>query len=331
MAAPWPLAGAAHQGRAAGAASDLTDPTNPLPALFDALAPPPVAPGGVARVLAQQVIPRLVQRHAPPGQAEPRLACAAGARGLAALAAGDDDGALRRALAGLQAQGQTAEAIADDWLGPAARELGRQWERDECSFVEVTIGVGRLQRALRQLVHATPGAARLPALAAPRVLLVLAPREQHSFGLSVVGEAFRREGWDVVGGGELSAAQAGGCVAREHFDLVGISVGSEQTAAGVPALCGALRLASRHSGIAILVGGPFVAAGGPLASADRLGADAVAADLASALAIARRHLWAAPVAAVPVAPTRPTSSPGTPGGPPPVPSRRPDTRAAPGR
>lgn len=333
LAAPWPPAGAGRQAVETGAA---VGPAMPGPSLFEGLAPAAPTAGGVARLLEQQLIPQLLQRHAPARAAG--APSAVGAHWLAALAGGDDDDALREAVAGLHAQGLAVATIADDWLAPAARELGRQWERDECSFADVTIGVGRMQRALHRLVHAGPVDDRLPALAAPRVLLVLAPGEQHSFGLSIVGEAFRREGWDVVGAGDLSPAQAARLVARERVDLVGVSVGSEQTAAGVPALCGALRLASCHAGLAILVGGPFIAAGGALASADRLGADAAAADVASALALARRHLAAAapaagaPASAIPSdTATGPTSSSGTTGRQAPVSSRRPDTRAAPGR
>ncbi len=246
----------------------------------------PGAAGGVADVLEQQVLPRLLQRHGLRADTHAPDSLPVGARWLAALARAVEDDALQLAVARLHAQGLTGAAIASEWLAPAARELGQQWERDECSFADVTIGVGRMQRALHRLECATA----LPALAARRVLLVLAPGEQHSFGLAVIGEAFRREGWDVVGASEVTAVQAPGCVARERFDLVGISVGSQATAAGVPALCGALRRASRHAGMAILVGGPYVALGGPLVTPDHLGADALAADVETALSLARQRL-----------------------------------------
>lgn len=267
------------------------------------------APGGLADVLAQQVLPRLLQRHGPRGDRPAPSPEPVGARWLAALARAADDDALQRAVAGMQAQGLTAAEIASEWLGPAAIELGVQWERDECSFTDVTIGVGRMQRALRRLDDHAPAAFGLPTVAAPRVLLVLAPGEQHSFGLTVVGDAFRREGWDVVGAGQVSAAQAPGCVAHERFDVVGIAVGSHATAEGVPALCAALRLATHHTGMTILVGGPFVALGGPLATPDHLGADAVAADVAAALVLARRGLSADARPFGAAHPTRSMSSP----------------------
>jgi methanogenic corrinoid protein MtbC1 len=321
--AVWPAAPDGAGARPAGPAA--------LPALAMAVAPTPlplqpVAPSqglskgmgpgpdrpeglaGVAAMLEQQVLPRLLRRRGPHDDTRAPNARPVGARWLAALARADDDDALQGAVARLLAQGLAASAIGCDWLAPAAQELGRQWERDECGFADVTIGVGRMLRALHRLDDADPVAGGWQALAAPRILLLLAAGEQHSFGLAIVGDAFRREGWDVVGAGEVTAAQAPGCVAREHFDLVGISVGSQATAAGVPALCGALRRATRHAGMAILAGGPYVVLGGPLVTPDRLGADALAADVDTALALARHRCPAGPNPFIPATRTRSTPS-----------------------
>lgn len=207
---------------------------------------------------------------------------------LAGLAV-DDDLALGRAVQRLHRQGLGAELIGLDWLAPAARELGRRWESDACSFVDVTIGVARLQCAWRQLdPNGRPG--RRHALApAPSVLLVPAPGEQHSFGLGLVAEVFLRAGWQVTGGAAGAGIDPVAFVAAVPLDVLGISVGSRAQAAAVPDLCAALRAASCHPGLSLLVGGPLLVVE-PDLEAGALGADAVASDARAALVQAERLL-----------------------------------------
>lgn len=237
---------------------------------------------GVARALEGQVIPRLLARHridAPPPGGQ------LGARWLAGLSLADDDGLLPAAVERLQRQGQSVEDLQLDWLGPAAAELGRLWESDECSFADVTVGVVRLQCCARRLGRASPLLLAPDALpTAPRALLAPVPGEQHGFGLALVADAFRRAGWDVtqapVG---LSPVAA---VAAQAYDLVGLSVGTTSRGAGVPALCADLRRASRRPGLGVLLGGPLFAVPGLPVTAAPWGADAVALDARSAVALA---------------------------------------------
>ena len=58
-----------------------------------------------------------------------------------------------------------------------------------------------------------------------RVLLLPGPGEQHTFGLSMVAEFFRRSGWEVVGGTGPESLDPVRAVRDEWFDVVGISVG----------------------------------------------------------------------------------------------------------
>lgn len=237
---------------------------------------------GVARALEGQVIPRLLARHRADA-APPRDVL--GACWLAGLSLADDDGLLPAAVDRLQRQGQSVEALQLDWLGPAAAELGRLWESDECSFADVTVGVVRLQCCARRLGRASPMLLAPDALpTAPRVLLAPVPGEQHGFGLALVADAFRRAGWDVT---QAPAGQSPvQAVAAQDYDLVGLSVGSSSRAAGVPALCADLRRASRRRGVGVLLGGPLFAVPGLPVAAAAWGADAVALDARSALALA---------------------------------------------
>ena len=72
------------------------------------------------------------------------------------------------------------------------------WSEDECDFSTVTVALGRLQRLLRELSPAFGTEIEYPANGR-RALFAQAPDEQHSFGLSMVAEFFRRQGWDVFG------------------------------------------------------------------------------------------------------------------------------------
>jgi MerR family transcriptional regulator, light-induced transcriptional regulator len=199
------------------------------------------------------------------------------------LAVGADDAALLDATERLLMQGWSEEAVQLDWLGPAAAELGRRWERDDCSFSDVTIGLVRLQCAARRMGRRGPSRLTADAApAAPRILLAAVAGEQHGFGLTLVADAFRRTGWDVaVAVAGVSPVQR---VAREAFDLVGLSVGSQARAACVPALSDELRRASRRPGLGVLLGGPLFALPDAPVLATAWGVDAVSRDAREALA-----------------------------------------------
>ncbi|MBT9487770.1 MAG: cobalamin B12-binding domain-containing protein [Rubrivivax sp.] len=243
---------------------------------------------GVARALEGQVIPRLLARHRP--LAVP-AGEAMGARWLAGLSLSDDDSGLADAVHGLHCQGIPVDALQLDWLGPAAAELGAMWGRDQISFSDVTIGLVRLQSLARRLPQPlATGLAGVPPCLAPRVLLALMPGEQHSFGLSLLGDAFRRAGWEVVlASTDVSPAT---WVARRPFDVVGLSVGSLARAPAVPALCAALRRASREPGLRVMVGGPLFSLPELPGAPTAWGADAVALDAREAVALASS--WLAP-------------------------------------
>lgn len=237
---------------------------------------------GVARALEGQVIPRLLARHRPLASL---AGDAMGARWLAGLSVGADDTGLADAVRGLGCQGTSVESLQLDWLGPAAAELGAMWSRDQISFSDVTIGLVRLQSLARRLPGPlVPGLDSVPPCLAPRVLLALMPGEQHSFGLSLLGEAFRRAGWEVVLAG--TDVPATDWVARQPFDVVGLSIGSLGRAAAVPALCAALRRASREPGLKVMLGGPLFSLPELPGAPAVWGADAVALDARAAVALA---------------------------------------------
>ena len=73
-------------------------------------------------------------------------------------------------------------------LEPTARHLGELWQEDTIDFVDVTLGVSKLQR----LVHVFAGLDHVaPYDDKRKVLLASAPGDQHSLGNSMVQKFFR--------------------------------------------------------------------------------------------------------------------------------------------
>jgi hypothetical protein len=156
----------------------------------------------LARTIEADVIPRLVQAHRP-GAANPQP-------GSVVPYPADIDTLLQQILRGSEAEtlalidglrerGVSVESLYLDVFGPIARRLGEMWEDDSCDFSTVTVALGRLQRLLRELSPAFGTEIEHPANGR-RALFVQPRDEQHSFGLSMVAEFFRRDGWDVIGG-----------------------------------------------------------------------------------------------------------------------------------
>ena len=187
----------------------------------------------------------------------------------------------------LRERGATPASLFLGILTDAARSLGVLWEEDRCSFADVTIGVGHLQQVVRTL----SANFQLAAVARPHadtVLLLPAPGEQHTFGLVVLSEFFRREGWHVVGGPASSGSDATRLVRDTWVDVVGFSIGADHLLGGLTACITALRRASRNKDINVMVGGPMLFKYPDLVR--RTGADTAATDAPSAVREARALL-----------------------------------------
>lgn len=248
----------------------------------------------LSHALERAVIPRLLQAHATVATAElPDLArltgrpiSAADVRELTRRVLLSDDLPAREAIEAFQIRGIPREILYTDLLTPTARMLGVLWEQDLCNFVDVTVGVGRLQQALRDLsagLEVRPPAGE----DMRRVLLVPAPGEQHTFGLVVVAEFFRGEGWEVIGGPHPQLDPVD-LVRREWVHVVGFSLASETKLDALRGAIAAVRKASLNPQVGVLVGGPiFLVRPG---YADEVGADAVAVDGSLAPGIAVKLL-----------------------------------------
>ena len=239
----------------------------------------------LTRTMQLDVIPRLVIAHAAAAVPPPPLVVLPShvAELVQLVLAGAEPAAVAFVEA-MRDGGATPESLFLDLLAPAARRLGTMWDEDLCDFTEVTVGLWRLQSAMREL---SPSSLDRPAVRTgrPRILLVPLPGESHSFGLSMVHEFFRRAGWNAWSGPVADSAELAALVGREHVDVVGFSLSCDERLETAYSEIRAVRRASLNPGLAVMVGGPpFV--GNPLLAA-QLGADGTATDGRQAVAQAQ--------------------------------------------
>jgi methanogenic corrinoid protein MtbC1 len=176
--------------------------------------------------------------------------------------------------------GVTRDGILRDLLTPAARRLGELWEEDRADFTAVTVAMIRLNQILRDTA--------VPISEAPllrgherHLLIAAAPGEQHSFGVAILSDLFRRAGWVVQAESILSRTALMTMVRRNWFDVVGLSVSAEGGLKGLPAVIRALRRTALNPGVGVMVGGKAFA--DHPERAQFVGADATARDGQSAL------------------------------------------------
>lgn len=245
---------------------------------------PALQPIQVVRTIKTQIIPKIVlalrsvprPKPAPNGEQPAPNAV----EQFAALAVGNDDGAAFAFVEGLLAEGRSVEAIFLDLLAPAARQLGALWESDAADFATVTLGVGRLQVVMRRLGDRFAEEAGAARHAGESVLLTIIPGEQHSFGLSMVAEFFRRAGWNLCTGPFASHQELTSVVHNHWFDIVGFSVSSDRRLDELKKDIHDIRRGSRNRHIGIIIGGPMVIAQPDLVAS--MGADMMSTDATTA-------------------------------------------------
>ncbi len=256
-------------------------------------APPPLQ-GSLSNVIEYEIIPRLVAlrsvpagKDAPAPSADPPLSAGsllgeADREAFFPLTVAAEIDVLLDFVDTLIARGIAAEDILLELLAPAARYLGELWESDRCDFVEVTMGLWRLQEVAHELGTRLP--AQLNHQPCARALFAPLPGDQHSFGTVVLEEIFARGGWATERLGIVSKAELLDRVAGGWFDIVGLTVTCDCHMGALPAIIAAIRNVSCNPKLCVLVGGRiFVDAP---ERAIELGADATAPDARLALQVA---------------------------------------------
>lgn len=237
------------------------------------------------RAVEAEVIPRLRSGHHG-GQAVPadppaaRMLPNSEVRRFAhLLLSHDENAAVLAFLAEARLHDRSFELLYLDLFEPAARYIGELWCEDACSFLDVTLAVGTLQRLLQTFGPEFHKTAR-PADGARFVLLAPMPGDQHTFGLSMVAEFFRRGGWNVWSAPFATLDDLGQRVHSTWLSMVGLSASCVDRLDELAAAISVIRRESMNASIGVLVGGPaFVNRPDLVAEvgADALGGNAVQA------------------------------------------------------
>jgi len=245
----------------------------------------------LARFVSDEIVPRLVRLHTEVVPDAPLVedvieALRPNSKEIDALAhivLGDDLEAAATYVTIMKDRGLSMETLYVELLEPTARHLGEMWDRDECDFIDVTLGVGRLQKLLA-IFNDTYA---LPQLCDRRVfLMATAPGNQHSFGASMIEKLLSAAGWQVEVEYSGNVNQLVNAVKSNWFAVVGLTAGSD---AQLPALETAIAEVRQHSKnplVSVLVGGPMFTLNPQLAA--KMGADATAPNAPTAVLAAQK-------------------------------------------
>ncbi len=241
------------------------------------------APGVLLKeTVERDIVPHLLTLHPtglrddrPPNPPETAPLAFAFAR----EAAGDHPEHMFAHLESLLEGGAAPDRVCLDVLAPAARHLGDLWVQDDYDFVAVTIGVMQLQQAM---LHLLPRDALRPQPAgrAASILMVPVPGNDHTFGLAMAADFFRRAGWAVSSGAPPRLEALQHRLRTRRFDAIGFSVSCEAQLEMLARSIAAVRDASCNPRIVTVIGGPLFMNDPQLAL--QFGADMVATDGAQA-------------------------------------------------
>jgi hypothetical protein len=182
---------------------------------------PPSDTAGVT-YFASQVVSLLAERSAKAGSdlREPMVA------GLIQASLSGTKDAFAELLTEVRRSRITLAALADLYIPEAARRMGHSWHEDELSWMDVTIGVGRLQSLLREIGTAWV-ADQAGDTGSGTVLLLLPDREQHTLGPMVAVGQMRRYGVSVCLRIAPTFEELRNLVTKRRFDGILISVATK--------------------------------------------------------------------------------------------------------
>lgn len=189
-------------------------------------------------------------------------------------------------VSNLRDSGESLPDLYLSLLAPAARELGEMWNRDDCSFTAVTLGVSRLHQVLMRFSPCFSANQPEDQDAGHRALIIPVPGEDHTFGLFMLAEFFRREGWNICSATPGTTEELVGLVKSGAFDVVGCSLSTEQHMETLVSMIEAVRGHSRNQDIKIIVGGRIFSEQPELV--DTVGADATASNGLDAVRLAEQ-------------------------------------------
>ena len=250
-----------------------------------------VRQGRLAQLISSRVIPQLLRLHgdvlpdAPSVEVlvEALAPDSADITGLADIILGSDLEAAVSYVTVLRERGLSMDSLFIELLEPTARHLGEMWDHDECDFVDVTLGVARLQK----LLAAFNNSHTEPALDSRRaVLMAMTPGDQHFFGVTMVERFLLASGWKVQTETSATMQEIANAAQGRWFAVVGLTAGSTEMLEPLAATIRLIRQTSANPRIGIMVGGPLFTANPALAL--EVGADETASNAPAAVLVAQK-------------------------------------------
>ena len=243
----------------------------------------------LTRLIESEIIPRLLVAHATVPHAAADVShkesiSAEEVEAFAPLSLQVEADELLEHVENLVARGVSLDTLLVDLLAPAARLLGEFWEDDRCDFIDVTMGLWRLQEVVHELSARMPHDHSKPFGQERRALFASLEGDQHSFGTVVIDELFCANGWLTDRLNEATTVELLERVRDEWFDLAGLTITCDCHIAPLPAIVRSIRGSSRNPRICVMVGGRVFAGNADLAAS--VGADGTAPDARVAVRVA---------------------------------------------
>jgi methanogenic corrinoid protein MtbC1 len=149
------------------------------------------------------------------------------------------EGSFEFAITILKTHGASINYIVLELIPEIARRFGKQWEDDSLSFADVSMGVGKLERAIHKLDYLFQ-ANQLDRQQNKAIFISGFPGSQHSLGSLIFGNFLTFCG-----------------VSSKILQAIAISVSTNQQLEQLPSLIDLLRQKSQNPKIIVLVGGPL--------------------------------------------------------------------------
>ena len=155
----------------------------------------------------------------------------------------------------LSLEGRSLNEIYLNLIVPAARRMQCYWELDEHSFTTITLALGRIQHIMQELSPDFRNEQERQRSFTGKALLFAMPHSQHTMGVFMLSEFFTQAGWNVCSTPSPSEKEILDLCAKEHFDVLGISISYELQWDKLQALIPKIRQVSLNAQIGIMAGG----------------------------------------------------------------------------
>ena len=140
---------------------------------------------------------------------------------LCAALIDDDEGAAARMVFALNATRIKPEVVYLDYLAAAAERLEEWWEEDRASFWQITVATCRLLAIIRSMSHLFEPLALQKEKSA---IFAGVPGEQHTIGLRMASDIFRKDGWNILLLIGLSHDELVDRIASTNVRVIGLSM-----------------------------------------------------------------------------------------------------------